>query len=89
MSSIYDQKPSQSPDDFRTVTVTREELAEISRTKAPFWEYLRDKGISHKRDIHVESWTPENKPGIICYRNYRHQTDSQIAGEETGIGRIR
>ena len=89
MSSIYDQKPVKNPDDFSTVTVTRDELIEIVRTGAPFRTFLESKGIVHRKGIHVGSETPGNKPGIICYRNYRHQTDSQIAGEETGIGRIR
>lgn len=82
MSDTYDQKPAKSSDNFKPVTVTREEFTEIIKTKAPFWEYLRSKGIIHKKGIHVESWTPEDdRAGAICYRNYRQKTDSQIAGE--------
>lgn len=90
MSNIYDQKPANKGKHYDTIKVTREELVALAGTGVSFRQFLEQKGIVHRRGLHVESWTPnDDTSGVICYRNYKQQSLSQIANEEVGVGRIR
>lgn len=84
--------PEPKPKHFETIRTTREDYRDCMRTGNPFKHFrwmLEQRGLIHSPRLGIESWDDPEQDGVRYFRNFRPQTQAEIAKGEKGIGRIK